>query len=243
MKIAFIDFIFENKDLIKLENCRIDIAPPFSDLSALIQFAEGCDILCGRDQFLKWDKTLISSLPNLKCIVTRSTGYDHIDWEYAAEKGIPVCNVPGYGRNTIAEFAMGLALNVMRHIPTAAKRYCDRDYSIEGIKGFDLKGKIAGIVGTGAIGQEMIKIFQGFSMDVIAHDSFPNKNLQKRLNFTYVSFDELISNSDVISIHIPLTPKTFHMFDRKEFEKMKPTTVFINTGRGELVNTEALIMH
>ena len=241
MKIAFIDFIFENKELIKLENCQFNIARPFSDQAQLIQFAKNVDILCGRDQFLKWDKKLISALPKLKCIATRSTGHDHIDWQYAAEKEIPVFNVPGYGRNTVAEFAMGLALNVMRQIPNAAQRYKNCDYSIDGIKGFDLKGKVAGILGTGAIGQEMIKICQGFSMQIFAYDVFPNPEIEKQMNFKYVSLDKLLKMSDLISVHVPLNEQTYHLFDKKAFARMKPTAVIVNTGRGEIIDTEALI--
>ncbi len=240
-KVAFIDFIFENKESIKLSNCHFKISPPFQNHNQLIEFVNDCDILCGRDQFLEWDKSFISSLPELKFICTRSTGYNHIDWEYAASKGIPVCNVPGYGANTVAEYAVGLALNVMRCMPAACRRYRQNDYSIDGMMGFDLQGKTAGIIGSGSIGREMIKICNGFSMQVFAFDSYPDMELQNELNFTYIPFDVLLKQSDLISVHIPLSRQTYHLIDEKALAVMKPSAVLVNTSRGEIVDTEALI--
>jgi D-lactate dehydrogenase len=241
MKVAFIDFVFENEEMIKLNGCEFMISSPFENQDRLIHFSRECDILCGRDQFLKWDKYVISSLPNLKCIITRSTGYDHIDWKYASENKIPVYNVPGYGRNTVAEFAIGLALNVMRKIPQFSMQYVERDYSIDGLMGFDLKNKTAGILGTGAIGQEMIKICKGFSMKIIAHDLQPDTELGRTLGFEYVSLDELLRHSDLLSIHIPLSDSTYHMIDENAIGKMKRSAVIVNTGRGEIIHTESLI--
>jgi len=241
MKVAFIDYIFENKDLIKLSGCRFNISNPFKNQDELIAYVKGCDILCGRDQFVKWDAHVIDSLPDLKCIITRSTGYDHIDWKHAGSKGIPVYNVPGYGRNTVAEFAMGLAIQVSRRIHEAAHRYQNLDYSIDGLMGLDLKGKTAGILGTGAIGQEMIRICNGFSMNVLAYDKLKNAQAAATQNFRYVSLRELFRKSDLISIHLPLTEETHHLINKDTLSLLKPTAIIINTGRGEIVDTEAVI--
>lgn len=184
----------------------------------------------------------VKDYPDLKLITTRSTGFDHLEFKALSEKGIKLGYVPGYGDNTVAEFAFGLLLAVVRKIFNAFDRIKEnRDFSIEGFEGFDLAGKTIGIVGTGRIGQQAIKIANGFSMNVIAFDKFPKPELETQLNFRYVSFDELLQSSDVITLHVPYTPENHHLINREATAKMKKGVVLINTARGGLIDTSALL--
>jgi D-lactate dehydrogenase len=141
-------------------------------------------------------------MPKLKLILTRSTGYNHIDIEYAKQNKIIICNVPYYGENTVAEHTFALLLSISRSLNnTQANKY-------EKIVGFDLKGKTIGIIGTGSIGIHVIKIAQAFGMNVIAHDKYPNHSYSELLNFEYKSISEIYKQSDIISLHIPLTKET-----------------------------------
>jgi len=188
------------------------------------------------------DKKTINALPNLKLIATRSTGYDHIDLAAAKEKGIKLGFVPGYGDNTVAEFAFGLILNLSRKIFPAYDRIKETgSFSLEGLRGFDLNGKTIGIVGTGRIGCYMIKIAHGFGMNVVAFDAFPKQELCEKLGFKYVSFDDLLSQSDVISLHVPYLESTHHLINLQNIGKIKKGALFINTSRGAVVETEALV--
>jgi len=204
----------------------------------------------------KIDADVIAAFPNLKLITTRSTGFDHIDLELLKQKNIKTGYVPGYGDNTVAEFAFGLILNLSRKMYQAIDRIKEtEDFNYEGLKGFDLKGKTIGIVGTGRIGQYAIKIAKGFGMNVIAYDAFPKEELAKELDFKYVSFDELLAQSDVIDIHVPYIPSTaavagqagsgnngtHHMINMENIGKIKKGAILINTARGAIVETDALV--
>ena len=184
----------------------------------------------------------VKAFPDLKLITTRSTGFDHLEFQALSEKGIKLGYVPGYGDNTVAEFAFGLLLAVTRKIFNAFDRIKEsRDFSIEGFEGFDLAGKTIGIIGTGRIGQQSIKIANGFSMNVIAFDKFPKPELETKLSFKYVSFDELLTNSNVITLHVPYVPENHHLINRETVAKMKKGVVLVNTARGGLVATSALL--
>ena len=213
MKICFTDHIFENPEDIAVQGCSIEIHGPVTDPDRMVDLARDADILCMRDQFMMLDRGVIDRLPNLRLIVTRSTGYDHIDRKHAASKGIPVCNVPGYGSNTVAEFAAGLLLSVSRRIPAAAGRYGRSDYSLDGMEGMDLEGKTLGIAGTGSIGLKMARIARGLGMQVCACDVVEDRTSAETIGFAYVSFEDLLRRSDVVSLHLPLTPETRHIFE------------------------------
>ena len=188
------------------------------------------------------DKNVINSFPNLKLITTRSTGFDHIDLKTAKEKNIAVAYVPGYGDNTVAEFAFGLILTLSRKIYEAYNRLRETgSFSSEGLRGFDLAGKTIGIVGTGRIGRHMIKIANGFNMNVIAYDAFPKEELCQQLGFKYVSLDELLANSDIISLHVPYLPSTHHLINSENINKIKKGAILINTARGAIIETDALV--
>jgi D-lactate dehydrogenase len=188
------------------------------------------------------DKETISAFPNLKLITTCSTGFDHIDLESAKEKNVLVAYVPGYGDNTVAEFSFALLLDVSRKIYESYDRIRETgSFSLDGLRGFDLKGKTIGIVGTGRIGRHMVKIAKGFDMNVIAFDVTPDENFANESGFKYVSFDELLANSDVISLHVPYMESTHHLINSGNINKIKKGAVLINTARGGLVETDALI--
>ncbi|MFP4567584.1 MAG: NAD(P)-dependent oxidoreductase [Candidatus Woesearchaeota archaeon] len=186
-------------------------------------------------------KDVLDFLPNLKYIMTMSTGFDHIDLEECARRNIQVCNVPSYGENTVAEHAFGLILNLSRNIHKAYTRTLRDEFSFEGLIGFDLKGKTLGVLGTGKIGRNLIRMAKGFDMNVVAYDPFPNYDLCSSLGFSYVSFDDLLKSSDVISIHVPLNRHTFHLINDETISKMKRGVLIINTARGAIIDTHALI--
>ncbi len=190
----------------------------------------------------KVDASVIDALPNLKIIAARSTGFDHIDLNKAEEKGIAIVNVPKYGEVTVAEFAFALILSI-------AKKIIQSDISVktsekfnrEGLTGFDLEGKTLGIIGTGHIGVSAIKIGQGFGMNVLAFDAFPNEELAKTNGFTYTTLEDLMSKSDVVSLHVPFLPTTKHLIHQKNISFFKRGVTLINTSRGEIVESEALL--
>jgi D-lactate dehydrogenase len=189
----------------------------------------------------KIDRKLISLLPNLKLITTRSTGFDHIDLNAAQEKGIQAANVPTYGENTVAEHTFALILSLSRNLRKAYLRTVQNNFSLEGLMGFDLKGKTLGVIGTGHIGQHVIRIANGFGMNVLAYDVKKQEALAKTLNFQYVSFENLLGAADIISLHAPYLPATRHMIHKKNIGLIKKGAVLVNTARGGLIETDALV--
>ena len=187
------------------------------------------------------DAPLLSQLPSLRIIATRSTGYDHIDMAYCRERNIVVSNVPSYGANTVAEHTFALLLSLSRNIYQARERTLRNDFSFHGLQGFDLMGKVLGVIGTGQIGQHVIRIAKGFEMQVLAYDPHQSAEASERLGFEYVGLDELLAHSDVVSLHCPLTPATQHLIGKPAFQKMKSGVTLINTARGGLIDTEALL--
>ena len=184
---------------------------------------------------------VIGLLPKVKFICTRSTGYDHIDTAFAKTKGIAVANVPSYGARTVAEFAFGLILNLSRKIFNARHQLMESDdFEIERLEGFDLYGKTLGVVGTGRIGKNVIKIAKGFGMNVLASDAKPDAAFAQEQNFKYVSLDELLAASDIVTLHAPYLKGTHHLINSANISKMKKGAYLINTARGELVDTDSL---
>jgi D-lactate dehydrogenase len=188
------------------------------------------------------DKEIIDSLPNLKLITTRSTGYDHIDCEYCRSKGILVCNIPEYGTKTVAERTIGLMLNLMRKIYYAIDQIKETEsFDLKNLRGEEIYGKTLGVIGTGRIGKEVIKLAKAFGMNILAYDAFPDENFAKEYNVTYTSLEELLKNSDVITIHVNLNPSTYHLINKENIKLIKPGAYLINTARGGIVETEALL--
>jgi D-lactate dehydrogenase len=185
---------------------------------------------------------IINNLPKLKYITTMSTGFDHIDLKAAKEKNIKVSNVPHYGENTVAEHTFALILALSRQIPESIDKIKKFDFSPSGLRGVDLKNKTLGIVGLGHIGEHVARIAQGFEMKVIAFDTKKNPLLAKNLKFKYVSFNELLENSDFISLHAPYNKHTRHMINKKNINKIKKGAYLINTSRGQLIDSQALLL-
>lgn len=184
---------------------------------------------------------VLERMPRLRLIATRSTGYDHIDLETCRKKGVVVTNVPRYGENTVAEHTFGLILALSRNIHKAYVRTTRGNFSLEGLRGFDLKGKTLGVIGTGSIGLHVIRIARGFGMEVLAYDIRPQPLLAEVLGFRYVSLQELLSESDIVTLHVPLTPATYHLIDWSRLQQMKRGAILINTSRGGVVDTDALL--
>jgi len=191
--------------------------------------------------YSKIDEQIIQAISNLKLITTRSTGFDHIDLDVCKKKGITVCNVPSYGENTVAEHTFALILSLSRNICKACIRRFEQDFSIEGLEGFDLKGKTIGVIGTGQIGLHVIRIAKGFGMNVVAYDVRQNNLLSEVLGFEYVSLENLLASSDVITLHVPYIKATHHLMNKDTFKLVKKGAILINTARGSIVDTEALI--
>lgn len=189
------------------------------------------------------NKNIIDTIPSLKFIATRSTGFDHIDCAYAETKGIKVSNVSAYGSHTVAEFAFGLILNLSRNIIKAnnhIKETSDFNYSPE-MQGFDLCGKTLGIIGTGKIGKNVAKIAKAFEMNIVAYDLYPDLNFAKENNFVYKSLEEVVSVSDVITLHTPFNNENLHLINKENITRMKKGVYLVNTARGELIDTKALV--
>lgn len=172
----------------------------------------------------------------VKAILLRSAGFNHVDVK-AAEGKLVVLRVPSYSPEAVAEFAMTLLLTVNRHTHKAYSRTRDFNMSLNGLMGKDLNGKVAGVIGTGKIGQAMIRILNGFQMKVLAYDPYPIDGIQAE----YVSLEELMRQSDVISLHCPLTADTQYIINKESIALMKEGVYLINTSRGGLIDTEALI--
>ena len=191
--------------------------------------------------YSKIDEQIIQEIPNLRLVTTRSTGFDHIDLDVCKKRGITVCNVPSYGENTVAEHTFALILSLSRNMCKACIRRFEQDFSIEGLEGFDLKGKTIGVVGTGQIGLHVIRIAKGFGMNVVAYDVRQNKLLSEVLEFEYVTLEDLLARSDVITLHVPHMKATHHLMNKDTFKLVKKGAILINTARGSIVDTEALI--
>ena len=202
-----------------------------------VVLSKGFDAVCA---FVndKIDKDVIDKLEeyNIKVLALRCAGYNNVDVKYAYKK-VHILTVPGYAPEAIAEHAFALITSLSRHIHKAYNRVRDFNFSLNGLTGFNLKGKTIGIIGTGKIGRVMIDIANGYSMNVLAYDLFPDKNL----NCAYVSLDELYKRSDIISLHAPLTDANYHMINRDSISLMKYGVIIINTSRGGLINSLDLL--
>ncbi len=191
--------------------------------------------------YSKIDKPILEELSQVKLITTRSTGFDHIDLKVCRKRKITVCNVPFYGENTVAEHTFALILSLSRNIHKSYMRTLRADFSIEGLKGFDIAGKTLGVIGAGHIGLHVIRIAKGFGMDVLAYDTHQDKFLAEVLGFKYASFKEVLSNSDIVTLHVPYNKYTHHLINKDTVQLIKKGAILINTARGAVIDTEALI--
>lgn len=200
--------------------------------------AKSADVVCAfvNDELDEEVIKIFSSI-GIKGILMRCAGYNNVDLAACKKHNIKVLRVPGYSPEAVAEFGMGLLLSVNRHIHRAYTRTRDFNMNISGLMGRDLHGKVAGIIGTGRIGQAMINICKGFGMQVIAYDVYPND----RLDVKYVPLEYLFENSDIISLHCPLTEETKYIIDENALNKMRKGVYIVNTSRGKLIKTSALL--
>ncbi len=177
----------------------------------------------------------------VKLIALRCAGFNNVDLKAAEQAGIRVVRVPAYSPYAIAEFTLGLILALNRHLPRAASRTRDGNFSLQGLMGFDLHGKTIGIIGTGKIAKVLIRILQGFGMRILGYDIYPDHDFAAAHNLEYVSLDTILRESDIISLHCPLTKDNYHLINADAIQRMKKGVMIINTGRGGLIDTEALI--
>lgn len=176
----------------------------------------------------------------LRLAVLRCAGFNNVDLE-AAKGKLTVLRVPAYSPHAVAEYALALILTLNRKTHKAYQRTRENNFRINGLLGFDLCGKTIGIIGTGKIGLTFIEVLSGLGMRILAYDSFPNAELQEQYGFTYADLDTLYQESDIISLHCPLTDQTYHMINEESLSKMKDGIMLINTGRGALIDSKALI--
>ena len=184
---------------------------------------------------------MLDSLPKLKLILTMSTGFDHIDVQECKKRNIKVCNVPYYGENTVAEHTFALLLAISRKIIKSHEKVIKGDFSLQDLRGFDLKSKTLGVIGTGHIGMHVIRMAKGFELNILAYDKFENKVLASQMGFKYVDLKDLLKNSDIISLHVPYNKETHHILDKNAFNQTKKGVIILNTARGALIDTDALI--
>lgn len=237
-KIAFFDTKKYDIDSFDRNNSKFEIIYYEDKLNKkTVVLANGCDAVCAfvNDDINKDVIDLLYSF-GIKVLLLRCAGYNNVDIKYAYNK-IHILRVPAYSPNAVAEHAMALLLCLNRKIHKAYLRTRDFNFNINGFTGFDLAGKRVGVIGTGKIGVEFISICKGFKMDVVAYDPYPNPNLDVK----YVTLDELFNSSDVISLHCPLTSSTKHLINEEAIKKMKDNVVIINTSRGGLIDSKALL--
>lgn len=242
MKIAFFEIKDWEKEYLKSRFTQNELMffPGKIDEDNLLEDTEFEIISTFTDSII--EETVTSALPKLKFIATRTTGFDHINLEETAKRNILVSNVPAYGDNTVAEQSFALLLNISRKISKANEQIKEvGSFDTSKLQGFDLMGKTIGIIGAGRIGQHAIKIANGFGMKVIVCDAVAKPELAQELNFTYVSFEDLLQQSDIISIHVPYLPSTHHLINKGNLKLIKKGCILINTARGAVVETEALI--
>lgn len=245
MKIAFSDTHGFEKTAFELANVKYSYEIEYLDFRLTAATAEAipeADVVCA---FVgdKIDRRCLEILVSkeVKLLALRSAGFNHVDIVAAREYGITTCRVPSYSPHSVAEFAVGLILSLNRKIHRAYSRVRELNFSLDGFVGFDLRGKTIGIVGAGKIGRILAEIMSAFGCHILIFDPLPSDSLQKNKNVKYASFDEVIAESDVLSLHVPLNPDTFHLINSKTIEKMKTGVLLVNTGRGALIESKALI--
>ena len=228
-----LDMVIKSFDNVEIEYLEADIS------RHTVRLSKGFDAVC---VFVasSVNESIIEQLHEngIKLVLLRCAGYNNVDLETAKKYGIRVMNVPGYSPEAVAEHAMALALEVNRKLHKAYIKVRENNFSLIGLTGKTLHGKTAGVIGTGKIGAAMCRICAGFGMKVIAFDKYPNKDLDF---VEYVSFDTLLKNSDIISLHCPLVEDTYHLINSQSISKMKKGVILINTSRGALIKTEDLI--
>jgi len=236
MRICFTEV--EARDRQEVENIFPEAEIRFDDNLVNLEDAE---VLCVSIYTQITTETLLQ-MPKLKMVATRSVGFDHIDLEACRSRNVLVTNVPDYGSFVIAEHALALILAGAKQLCRAEKITRDFRFETEGLRNLALKNKTLGIIGTGKIGLELTKMAKfGLGMNILAYDIYHNDKAQKEIGFTYVELNELLQKSDVISLHCPYCANTKYLISAEQIAQMKTGVIFVNTARGGVVDTEALV--
>ncbi|WP_348652832.1 2-hydroxyacid dehydrogenase [Polyangium sp. y55x31] len=245
MKVAVFDTHRYERDILAASAARrghelVFLEPRLTEETAVL--AQGSRVACS---FVN-DRVTARTLETLAAVgvglvALRSAGYNHVDLQAAARLGLPVVRVPEYSPHAVAEHAATLILALNRKIHKAYARVREGNFSLEGLVGFDMVGKTAGVIGTGRIGAALARILHGFGCHVLAYDLRPDTALVEAGIVRYASLPELYAKADILSLHVPLTPKTHHLVDAAAIASMKRGVMLINTGRGALVDTPALL--
>lgn len=239
MEIIFFEVEDWEKEIIQENFPQAKIVPQPLDENNFSQYQNVEILSCFIYSNLK--KELLEKLPNLKLITTRSTGYDHIDINFAKEKNIYVANVPEYGSRTVAEYTFALILTLVKKIYQSINQTKIFNFDHNQIRGFDLAGKTLGIIGLGKIGLEVLKIAKGFQMNILVYTRTKKEELASQYQFQYVDLNSLLSQSDMITFHTPLTQETYHLINSQNIYQIKKGAFLINTARGGLIETQALV--
>ncbi len=244
MRIAFFDTKPYDEDSFRRENRDFGFDITFFNMKLhrdTAVLARDYDVVCVfvNDRI---DEDVLDLLVQGKTrlIALRCAGYNNVDLKYAYGK-IHVVHVPAYSPYAVAEHAAALLLTLNRKTHRAHLRTREMNFTLNGLTGMDLYGKTAGVIGMGKIGERMVSILSGFGMKILAYDKFPRKELEEKYPLSYATLEELYRNSDVITLHCPLTPETVHLISSEAIEMMKDGVFLINTSRGKLINTKALI--
>ncbi len=245
MKIAFFDTHSYDKKSFTEANKAFNYEIDFRDYKLnenTAMTAQGFDVVCVFVNDVV-NEAVIKTLADcgVKLIALRCAGFNNVDLKAAAAAGIKVVRVPAYSPYAVAEHGVALLMSLTRHIPQAYLRTKTANFNIEGLTGRDLFGLTAGILGTGKIGRIMADILMGFGMKIIAYDPLPNTKWAQEKNIEYVDLEEIFKRSDVLSLHCPLTEETKHIVNHDRMKMMKHDAVIINTGRGALIDSKALV--
>ena len=242
MKIVIADPIFLTEEYIErlgaLGEHEIYDSVPTSQDEFIERIKDAEVIIVGRYSV---NAKALHSAPKLKMISLWQTGFDNVDMKAATEHGVIVSNVPNYAFDSVAEFVFALSLDLLRKVHIADMRLRKGLFDWRCYKGNQLMSKTIGVLGTGDIGKRVIQIAHGFNMNVLSVTAHPSPERAKALGVKFVDLDTLLSESDIVTLHVPLTPETEHMIGARELAKMKPTAILINTARGKVVDEDALI--
>lgn len=242
-KIAFFGVKSWEREIIEKEITKLDsygIGIFEEEVQNNLELAAKYDII-SPFVYSKFDKEVLCKLPNLKMIASRSTGIDHIDTAECSRRKIIVVNVPIYGSQTVAEYTFALMLAITRKIVEAHQSVENGEFSPEGLTGMDLEGKTLGVIGVGNIGQNVVRIARAFGMKVLGVDPVLKLEAAKKIGCKLVDLETLLKESNIVTLHVPAIPETFHMINRKNIKLMQKGSYLINTARGAVVETEAII--
>lgn len=244
MKVAFFSSKSYDQEFFEKENKRFGHTLRFYETrldTDTVKLAKNFDAICVFVNDKIDNKTLQKMQKlNIRLLTLRCAGFNNVDLEAADNYGITVLRVPAYSPEAVAEHALTLILTLNRKTHKAYNRVREGNFSLERLTGFNVSGKTVGIIGTGAIGKAFIQLMKGFNVKLKAHDPYPNDEL-KNQGVEYVTLEELLSQSDIVSLHCPLTPETNRMINSQSLQQIKPGAMLINTSRGKLIDTEAVI--